>query len=397
MNKKKLSQADMVSAILKNQNPDEYLKQLDGLSWCELLRKRPDLQNQFGKKAGKMDGCDWSLLLSKKPDDFESFCDTKNGWKEMEGPDWALLLLKDPDKFERVCDAKKGWGIMEGLDWALLLSNNPSYFERVCDDKKGWEKMKGPDWALLLARCPEFEDKYKEKCGEKMEDLPWRIAKSGEEQGERGMDEKVKSSVFDFSFGGALRDAILRKAFDGHKQKLIESGQMLAVQLLVRGYIDNLLAGHYKEEESHTNAYRELTKTIRKILTPVFNTSFVFGNIQKLVNMTAKYIYVACYANENIRDCFKYCHCPMDSVMIQTVKTDYEKDLGRKKNVKWNDVRWSKIDGDLASATSSTTGTNKLEESIDVYIQFQEMVKELSDSHKIYPIEYDFLNWKRDE
>ena len=344
MDKKTLSQADMVSAILKNQNPDEYLKQLDGLSWCELRRKNTEFMNQFWDKSGEMDGCDWSLLLSKYPDDFQSVCEKKEGWTVMKRADWALLLAKRPGKFE--------------------------------EEYKKWGK-------------------------EKMDGLDSLIDRRRREQ-ESSMEEKVKSSVFDFSFGGALRDATLRKAYTGHKQKLIESGQMLAVKLLVRDYIDTLLKGEFKNDDSkkHEDYYQKLTKNIGTILSSCSCfQDFVFGNIQKLVNMTAKYIYVACYAKQDkdmrdMRACFQFCHCPMDSVMIKTVTSDYNGE--KRKNVKWGEVRWSKITGDLASPTSSTTDTIK-PESIDVYIQFQEMVKELSDRQNIYPIEYDFLNWKRDD
>ena len=214
----------------------------------------------------------------------------------------------------------------------------------------------------------------------------------------------IQDRIFDFAFGGALRDATLQKAFPGNKQELIESEQMKKVKQIVRGYIDNLLAHKYKNGKSHTDDYFELTKTIRKELAGAFD-DFVFGNIQKLVNMTVKYIYVACYAKEGIREDFRYCHCPMDRIMIRTVRDDYGDRFGGKnakriiidgKWVTWSEVSWSKIGENSERETTSTSG--KIDKtSIEVYWQFQYMVERLSRCKGINPIEYDFLKWKRDD
>lgn len=214
----------------------------------------------------------------------------------------------------------------------------------------------------------------------------------------------IQGSIFDFAFGGALRDATLQKAFPGNKQELIESEQMKNVKQIVRGYINNLLAHKYKNGKSHTDAYFELTKKIRKELTGAFD-DFVFGNIQKLVNMTVKYIYVACYAKEGIREDFRYCHCPMDRIMIRTVRDDYvDTFVGKKakrliiggKWVTWSEISWSKIGENSERETTSTPG--KIDKtSIEVYWQFQYMVAKLSLLKGINPIEYDFLYWKRDD
>ena len=52
--------------------------------------------------------------------------------------------------------------------------------------------------------------------------------------------------------------------------------------------------------------------------------NFSFGNAQKLINMTIKHIYLHTYTIDSlgfpsIRERFRYCHCPMDSIMLQDV------------------------------------------------------------------------------
>ena len=49
---------------------------------------------------------------------------------------------------------------------------------------------------------------------------------------------------------------------------------------------------------------------------------FSYGNAQKLVNMTAKYIYIATYFNDDYKDKFEKCHCPMDSLIVESLIAD---------------------------------------------------------------------------
>lgn len=48
------------------------------------------------------------------------------------------------------------------------------------------------------------------------------------------------------------------------------------------------------------------------------DSSFGFGNAQKLINMTAKYIALGIYMDD-CREDFQYCHCPMDGIMVDKV------------------------------------------------------------------------------
>lgn len=48
------------------------------------------------------------------------------------------------------------------------------------------------------------------------------------------------------------------------------------------------------------------------------DSSFGFGNAQKLINMTANYIALGIYMDD-CREDFQYCHCPMDGIMVDKV------------------------------------------------------------------------------
>ena len=238
----------------------------------------------------------------------------------------------------------------------------------------------------------------------------------------------IKNRIFDFAFGAALNDATMQRAYSPTKypgttkktdaQKKDDAGlkrdmkKIIAdkTKTTVRRFIDNkLLKNELTSQGEFDTAFYGLANEIAgelskgKLLTAYKELrcdndakeewvgTFTFGNIQKLINMTAKYMYVTCYENQNKRDCFQYCHCPMDSVMIQTVDSAYNGEIG--KDVNWREVRWSKITDDLVSSPTETIPST----SIDVYKQFQTRVKELLKDRDIYPIEYDFLYWKRDD
>ena len=51
---------------------------------------------------------------------------------------------------------------------------------------------------------------------------------------------------------------------------------------------------------------------------------FTFGNAQKLVNMTAKYMFLRAYGDNGERSKFEGCDCPMDGVMCRFIEKGYE-------------------------------------------------------------------------
>lgn len=86
---------------------------------------------------------------------------------------------------------------------------------------------------------------------------------------------------------------------------------------------------------------------------------FTFGNVQKLVNMTAKYMFLSAYENENKRVLFKHCHCPMDGIMIRAIR---KKLPSIKCNTELSRSKINLVDGKVP----------------EEYIQFQENIKRLA-------------------
>lgn len=202
----------------------------------------------------------------------------------------------------------------------------------------------------------------------------------------------VDDKIFDFIYTIAMRDATLQKAYeiktDGltddqkksneYKKKLLLKND--EAKRIVRKYIDDIIAGNnpcfYAVEEKLEHSFDSFVEEHKDYL-----TKFTFGNCQKLINMTVKYFYIVTYSDSTIRLHFNSCHCPMDNVMIKTVKRELKKDNKSLKDfgVKNDDLKsWSKI---VNSNTSQ-------------YDAFQEIVKYLAQKQGVSPIEYDYLMWK---
>ena len=102
----------------------------------------------------------------------------------------------------------------------------------------------------------------------------------------------MQNYLFDYAYGEALRDAINQQSFKGEKNYLYDCEEGKAV---VRTYIDAILKGEHpsfnKAEEEAEAKFNEFIRSKR----PESNQEFTFGNTQKLINMTVKYIYISAY------------------------------------------------------------------------------------------------------
>lgn len=188
----------------------------------------------------------------------------------------------------------------------------------------------------------------------------------------------VDDKIFDFIYTIAMRDATLQQAFDLTESRLTKKSELLncsAAKKRVREYIDNIIAGKnldfYTVEKDVETAFGQF----------IPGKNFTFGNCQKLINMTVKYFYIVTYSNPAIRSHFNDCHCPMDNVMIKTVK-------GELKNNK--PLKDFKITGEELSKSWSRI----VQGNTSQYDAFQEIVKYLAKQKGVSPIEYDYLMWK---
>lgn len=192
----------------------------------------------------------------------------------------------------------------------------------------------------------------------------------------------MQNYLFDYAYGEALRDAINQQSFKGEKNYLYDCEEGKAV---VRTYIDVIFKG---EHPSFIDAEKKVEEQFNKFIKSQrreSNQVFSFGNTQKLINMTVKYIFVSAYAQsyEEFRQLFTDCHCPLDRRMAGTVRREFDKvddesaqlikesDPYKKIN---KDITWSKVD-------------------VETYNCYQQMVRLLAEKKNRIPIEYDFVKW----
>lgn len=187
------------------------------------------------------------------------------------------------------------------------------------------------------------------------------------------MDDTIREKLFDFTYEMAYRDATMRKAFpkggdsDEAFRERKENSKVAAKQI-VNKYINTI----FDENSSRSNTI----DTIVDVCKVTTKYGFTFGNAQKLVNMTAKYMYLSIYGTEGVerdkyREKFRYCHCPMDGVMIKNLADSLEK---MHPEIDWNKVAWSKQTLDNHEA----------------YDAYQDSVNRLADMEKCNALEIDF-------
>ena len=184
----------------------------------------------------------------------------------------------------------------------------------------------------------------------------------------------IKDKIFDFAYELAFRNSsdAYMKAKIIIRKKAKDS---------VKEYVNGVVAGEFPD-------FNEAAQKINKC---VADPEFRFGNIQKLLNMTIKYIYIGYYTNPDIRNNFKKCHCPMDGIMLNKVVNAYKKlenkneeylkyAVGESKySSAFSKISWSKIEFDDKS---------KNKHSKKIYDNYQEMVKTLANRKALIPIEY---------
>ena len=226
----------------------------------------------------------------------------------------------------------------------------------------------------------------------------------------------IDGKVFDFAYELAMRDATMRTAFTGATIYALlgkrnpntkcdatseQKENALRAKHAVWRYIEGIRTSKgYKDKDEHDAIF---LKTVKKVIEAFEgyrdgDSSFTFGNTQKLINMTAKYIALGIYMDD-CRENFQYCHCPMDGIMVDRVtklagrlvdegeeglRTSLEKFAYKRPRAHdWaakGEVRWSKL----------TLENRKL------YEGFQKVVRALAEREGLSPLELDFCVWGSD-
>ena len=205
------------------------------------------------------------------------------------------------------------------------------------------------------------------------------------------VENKIKNKIFEFVYGCALHDAILQLAFKGEKKWIY---QVNGAKNELKKYIDIIIFENgFSSQKAHDDAFLIAAKNICDAVNEYSDkpsdvkTVFSFGNAQKLINMTVKHFYALCYMNLALRENFKYCHCPMDGIMLQWV---WKKYMNFEKQNKINRRE------ELGKAFCEPWGNETVQNNDfpNRYKKFQEIIRKWAAKGGYSPIEFDYIIWK---
>ena len=219
------------------------------------------------------------------------------------------------------------------------------------------------------------------------------------------MTKTITQKIFEFAYGSGLEDAIRQQAFksDNKGESTVKKPlrDCAEAKKTVKDYIDCILHGQKpnfydvakKVEEqfaAYIENYNRHPEDGKKI-----TGKFRFGNAQKLINMTAKYMFFLTYNRPDLRENFALCHCPMDSNMVSHV-IDEVRNYQKEKKPLSADVQeiisQPKWVGNLRNSWSQIEHDNHKQ-----YENFQILVRFFAKEKGLSPIEYDYHEWKSGE
>lgn len=205
--------------------------------------------------------------------------------------------------------------------------------------------------------------------------------------------EEISTKVFDFLYGCSMHDAILQQAFKGKKEWV---GKVEQAKPFLREYIDCIVGNQFSSQEEHDKTFirvaDNICNEINKHRAPDAEDVFSFGNAQKLINIAAKHTYSVCYWNPDLRENFRWCHCPLDSIMLQKVWAQYKTDFGN--NARKNELESADY---FCKAWGNEGQNGDMQPQIcdfpERYLKFQRAVKDIVGDGNLYAIEFDYLIW----
>ena len=203
--------------------------------------------------------------------------------------------------------------------------------------------------------------------------------------------EDMTKRVFGFLYGCAMHDALLQKAFAGEKKDWV--GKLEPPKVILDEYIRKVLNGEFSSQEDHDAHFlktaNQLCLEINSSRPPQYSRGvFGFGNAQKLINITVKHVYTFCYHDPSLRKVFRFCHCPVDQIMLKKVWDRCGgKGLGKKT---WFLEAWGREGTENGEQPELAAFPAR-------YQLFQEKVRELIGSGDLMSVEFDYAEWKQDE
>lgn len=206
-------------------------------------------------------------------------------------------------------------------------------------------------------------------------------------------ENELSTKVFNFIYGCSMHDAILQKAFKGKKDWI---GKVEQAKPILREYIDCILSNKFSSQVEHDAFFIKIANRICEVINEHrpgdAKDVFSFGNAQKLINIAAKHTYSVCYLNSLLRQNFRYCHCPLDSIMLGKVWEWYRKKLGNSARQK---ALGSKETFCTAWGNEGQDGDMQpyIREFPERYRTFQKAIKEIIGDGDLYAIEFDYMIW----
>ena len=193
----------------------------------------------------------------------------------------------------------------------------------------------------------------------------------------------IREKLFDFAYGAGLHDATAQKAYQQSQKRILYQNH--EAKAIVKAYLDAILdeqpSDFYTTADSVVSSFRRFEKERG------LPERFSFGNAQKLINITVKFMYLAAYLNHSeMRKKFSICHCPLDRKMGEFVAEELKKrkaDKSLPKNLQelLQSGRYTVFSGTWSRITEED------------YRLYQASVCYLAKAEGVIPIEYDYLHF----
>lgn len=171
------------------------------------------------------------------------------------------------------------------------------------------------------------------------------------------------NTILNVAIDKAYNDATMQGAYNALKKENADSIKLEDIKSYISKEINDLLKKSQNYLDWHNNICSDLVKRFEKVTRIDGNPAFTYGNAQKWINMTMKYLYIlsevyhaynsGCEFDEyfdRIRALHKDLQIPVDSYIIESLWNDIKIDLpiATKKNFREEEYKdnrakfWSK-------------------------------------------------------
>ncbi len=122
----------------------------------------------------------------------------------------------------------------------------------------------------------------------------------------------LDDALFDFAYKHAFGDSLWCYSELSGITRLIKHND--EIPKIVRRYLDAVM-----DKTASFEDFKTAVQNIEAAAKRSHLSELTFVHIQKLINITAAYLYIGCYRNPDAVARFSACHCPMDHKMIRVV------------------------------------------------------------------------------